>query len=139
MFPHDVLRSHVVLLAIVLLCPCGIGIVLVCTLVLLSGVRVGVRVVCFAFCHEYLELVFPLSDGSYSSVSGVSGYVLDSLLTWFGQFYRGVACGYVVRCPFVDLYTWVGRVFLLGEGDPGIILVCGVLYEGVFMFPRYWL
>ena len=97
------------------------------------------RVVCFTFCHEYFELVFPLLDSPYSFESRVFVYVLGLLLSWCGQFYCGVTCGYAVCCPLVDLYAWVGWVFLLGEGDPGVFLFGGVFYEGVFLFPCRWL
>ena len=80
MFPHDVLSSHVVLLATVF---CVSGVVLVCVLVLLPGARVGVGVLCSIICHEYFEPVFPLSDGSYFSVSGVFVCFSDLPLAWF--------------------------------------------------------
>ena len=84
MFPHDVLNLHIVLLATALLWFCVSGVGLVCTLVLLPGVWVGVGVVCFVVCHEYLKPVFPLLDGSYSSVSGVFVCLSDLPLAWFG-------------------------------------------------------
>ena len=81
----------------------------------------------------------PSHDSPYSSVFGVFVRLSDLPLGWSGYFDCGVARGYVVYRPLVDLRMRVDWFSLFGEGNFVILLFRSLSCGVVLLVYRCWL